>query len=131
MASTRTWQRQVGLCAVPVKRPLSSERRRIIQRHVLTHDQYRILRHYVIDPERAMLVNLLISMVGLPWADVLGSPNAALHQPFFYTGRIIKFPKRRSGIAKLKAELEEVKRAIAQTTLPAGAKAEAVCADGT
>jgi len=47
-----------------------------------------------------------------------------------YTARIIKFPERRSEIVKLKAKLEEVKRAIARTTLPARAKAEAVCAVG-
>ncbi len=78
-----------------------------------------------------MLVNLLINMVGLPWADVLGSPNAALRYMPLYTARIIKFPERRSEIAKLKAELEEVKRAIARTTLTAGAKAGAMCAVGT
>jgi hypothetical protein len=48
-----------------------------------------------------------------------------------YTTRIIKCPERRSEIAKLKAELEEVKRAIARTTLTAGAKAGAMCAVGT
>ena len=45
-------------------------------RRVLTYDRYRILRHYVLDPERIWLINC---MSGSPWADVLGSPDAALH----------------------------------------------------
>jgi hypothetical protein len=39
-------------------------------------------------------------MVGLPWADVLGSPNAVLRYMPLYTARIIKFPERRNEIAR-------------------------------
>ena len=98
---------------------------------MLSHSQLRLLQHFIMDPERAMLVNLLISMAGLPWADVLGSPNAALHPAFFYTAKIIPFPDRRSSeLAKLRAEVEEI-RTFVRTTLTAGARAGAVGAVGT
>jgi len=56
----------VGIPAVPVMRPLSSERRRIFQRPVLTHDNYRLMRHYVMDLDRTVNANLMIGMVGAP-----------------------------------------------------------------
>jgi hypothetical protein len=93
-----------------MKRPLPSERRRIIQRHVLSHDQLRLMRHYVIDPERVMLANCVIGMTGSPFWGVFGDPTIVLRYAPLYTARVIEFPERRSEIVKLKAELEEVKR---------------------
>ena len=61
-----------------MKRSLSSERRRIIQRHVLSHDQYRLMRHYVVDPEHVMLANRMIGMTGSPFWGVFGDPTIVL-----------------------------------------------------
>jgi hypothetical protein len=83
------------------------------------------------DNQAAPLVNLLIGMVRLPWADVLGSPTAARCIGAFYTAQIINFPERRGGLAKVRAEVEEIKRALARTTPTAGARAVAVGAVGT
>jgi hypothetical protein len=95
-----------------MKRPLSSERRRIIQRHVLSHDQLRLMRHYVIDPERVALINCVIGMTVSPFWGVFGDPTILLRYMPLYTGRIIKFPERRSEIAKLRAEIEEMRVSV-------------------
>src|SRR5262249_54059557 len=73
-------------------------------RHVLSHNQRRLARHYVIDPERLYIANINIGLIG--WARIFGDPNAAS----FYTARIIKFPERRNELAKLRAEVEEPAR---------------------
>ena len=95
-----------------MKRPLPSERRRIIQRHVLSHDQYRLMRHYVIDPERVALINCMIGMTGSPFWGVFGDPTIALRYAPRYTGRVIKFQERRSELAKLRAEIAEMSRIV-------------------
>jgi hypothetical protein len=111
--------------------PLPPGRRRIIQRRCLTHNQWRLLRHQIVDPDRARYVNLVLGMAGSPFWSAFGDPRILLHQPL-YAAQVIKFPERRSSeIAKLKAELADLKRAIARTTLTAGAKAGAMCAVGT
>ena len=78
-----------------MKRPLSSQRRRIIHWHALSHDQYRLMRHYVIDPERVALINCMIGMTGSPFWGVFGDPTIVLRYMPLYTARIIKFPERR------------------------------------
>src|SRR5258708_11264684 len=65
-----------------------------------------------------------------PFFGIFGNPTIALRYAPLCTARVIKFPERRSEIVKLKAELEEVRRAIARTTLTARAKAEAERAVG-
>jgi hypothetical protein len=102
----------VGLSAVPMKRPLPSERRRIIQRHVLSHDQFRLMRHYVIDPERVMLANCVIGMTGSPFWGVFGAPTIVLRYASPYMAKIIKFPERCSEPAKLRAEIAEMSRIV-------------------
>jgi hypothetical protein len=93
-----------------MKRPLPSERRRIIQRYVVSHDQLRLKRHYVSDPERVALINCMIGMTGSPFWGVFGDPTIVLRYASPYTPRVIKFPERRSEIAKLRAEIEELQR---------------------
>ena len=102
------------------------------RRSTLSHDHRRLALHYLghLDPTSVMLVNSMIGMVGLPWADVLGNPNAVLHQASFYTAKILSFPERRSELTKLRAEVEEI-RAFVRTTLTAKARAGAVGAVGT
>jgi hypothetical protein len=69
-------------------------------------------------------------MVGSPFWDVFGSLNAVLHLPSFYSAQIIKLPERSSELARLRAEVEEI-RTFARTTPTAGVKAEAMVAVGT
>jgi hypothetical protein len=95
-----------------MKRSLSSERRRIIQRHVLSHDQYRLMRHYVVDPEHVMLANRMIGMTGSPFWGVFGDPTIVLRYASPYTARIIKLPERRSELAKLRAGIAEMSRIV-------------------
>jgi len=90
--------------------PLSSERRRIIQPHVLSHDQYRLMRHYVIDPERVMLANRMIGITGSPFWGVFGELTIALRYAPDTQRAMTKFPERRNEIAKLRAEIEELQR---------------------
>jgi len=63
-------------------------------------------------PSARLLVNGIIGMMGSPFLGVFGNLNAALHQAFFYTARIIRFPERRGDLAKLRAELNELRRTI-------------------
>ena len=90
--------------------PLPPGRRRIIQRHVLTHEQYRLMQHYVVDPERVMLPNCVIGMTGSPFWGAFGDPTIVLRYAPRYTARVIKFPERRNEIAKLRAEIEEMRK---------------------
>jgi hypothetical protein len=125
----------MGVPAVPVKPPLPSERRRIIQRRVLSHDQYRKLGHLYgyIDPMRTWRARIAIGNAS--WLQlffgIFGDPTILLSYAPLYTARIIRFPERRSEIVKLKAELDEVKQAIARTTLTARAKAEVMVVVGS
>jgi hypothetical protein len=91
--------------------PLPPERRRR-GRCVLSHDQYRVLRHYVVDLERLVLANYAIGMVGALFSGVFGSPNAPPHLAFLYSARIIKFPERRNELGELRAEIEEMRKTV-------------------
>jgi hypothetical protein len=87
--------------------PLPPVRRRR-RRHVLSREQRRLMQRFVVDPERVTLVNCMIGMIDSPWAHVFGDPNAAS----FYTARIIRFPERRNELAKLRGDVEEMRRTI-------------------
>jgi hypothetical protein len=97
-----------------MKRPLSSERRRIIQRPVLTHNQWRLLQRYAMDPERAMLANCAIGNASwcTPFAGIFGDLNAALYYLPCRAAQILRFPERRSSLAKLRAEIEEMRKTV-------------------
>jgi hypothetical protein len=79
---------------------------------VLTHNQWRLLQHYVIDPERVMLANCMIGMTGSPFWGVFGDPTLVLRYASPYTARVIKFPERRNEIARLRAEIEEMRKTV-------------------
>jgi hypothetical protein len=79
-------------------------------RHVFSRDRRRLAWHYLgwVDPERVRLVNCMIGMIDSPWAHVFGDPNAAS----FYTAKIIKFPERRSELAKIRDDLDGMRRTM-------------------
>ena len=52
----------------------------------------------------------MIGMTVSPFWGVFGDPTIVLRYASPYTARIIKFPQRRSEIAKLRAEIEELQR---------------------
>ena len=97
------------------QRPLRSERRRIIQRHALSHDQRRkYMRWYgFIDPERTWRARIAIGNASWlhPFWGVFGDPAILLHMPY-HMARILKFPERRSELARLKAEIKELRKTV-------------------
>ena len=101
----------MGLSAVPVK-PLLPPGRRRRARHVFSHDHRRLAWHYLghLDPERVALINRMIGMMGSPFRCVFGDPTIVLRYAPRYTARVIKFPERRNEIAKLRAEIEEMRK---------------------
>ena len=47
-----------------------------------------------------------------PFSDIFGNLNAALHHMPYHMARILKFPERRSEIARLKAEIKELRKTV-------------------
>jgi hypothetical protein len=47
-----------------------------------------------------------------PQASIFGNLNAALHSLPCRTARILKFPERRNDFAKLRAEIEEMRKTV-------------------
>jgi hypothetical protein len=92
--------------ALPLARP-----RRNRWRRLLTHDRRRLMHHYVgcCDFERLWRANIAIG--NARWlhvfADVMGDPHYGLPRE---TAHVIAFPERRSELAKLRDEIEELKR---------------------
>src|SRR5260221_13193122 len=95
--------------AVPVMPPLLPVRKRRAhrawrRRFRLYHDDRRVLlhRHGYVDPQRVRFANI---MIGMPvwWNGLFGDPRALS----YCVPQIIRFPERRSEIAKLKAEIKE------------------------
>jgi hypothetical protein len=50
--------------------------------------------------------------VGIALLGVFGDPTIVLRYASHYTAKIIKFPERRSELAKLRAEIEELQRSF-------------------
>jgi hypothetical protein len=75
----------------------------------LSHDRRRLMQHHVIDPKRIEVGRASIGAASwcYRFGACFGDTNYGLHRD---TAHIIKFPERRSDIAKLRAELEEMKR---------------------
>jgi hypothetical protein len=96
--------------------PLPPGRRRIVQRHALSHDQRRkYMRWYgFVDPQRTWRARIAIGNASwcTPFWGIFGDLNAALHYLPCRVARILKFPERRSDIAKLKAEIAEMSRIV-------------------
>jgi hypothetical protein len=83
---------------------------RTARRPTLFHDDRRVAAHrfWPLDRERVWLANRAI---GWPWwAGLFGDPRAALS--YYVPSNIVRFPERRSQIAKLRAEIEELRRAV-------------------
>jgi hypothetical protein len=79
------------------------------------HDDRRILlhRHGYVDHARVELCCLSIGGASwFPFAGIFGNAHAVLNYMPRYTVRILKFPERRSEIAKLRGEIAEMSRAV-------------------
>ena len=96
------------MSALPLQRP-----RRNRWRRVLTHDRRRVMWHHFAcqDFERLWRANVAIGNASSchAFSGCFGDPNYGLHRD---TANIIKFPERRSDIAKLRAEIEEMNRTV-------------------
>jgi hypothetical protein len=94
--------------------PLPRERRRSASRRWhWRHDDKRVLshRHGRLDPERVWLVNVLIALPAC-WTGMFGNAHSAMDYRPRYTARIIRFPERRSDIAKLRSEIAAMMRTV-------------------
>jgi hypothetical protein len=54
----------------------------------------------------------MIGMTGSPFWGVFGDPTILLRYAPLYTARVIKFPERRSDLAMLRAEIEEMRKTV-------------------
>jgi hypothetical protein len=80
---------------------------------VLSHDQHRLRQHCgYIAPERIELGRASIGAAS--WCSAFSGifGEAGLHHTPIYSATIIMFPERRSEIARLRAEVEELRRSV-------------------
>src|SRR6266436_4762015 len=110
----------MGLPAVPMMPPLLlRERRRrasrVSRRCVLSHSDWRRLGHLYgyTDLERTWRARIAIGNASWlhPFWGVFGDPAILLHMPY-HMARILKFPERRSELARLKAEIKELRKTV-------------------
>jgi hypothetical protein len=103
----------------PLMRSRPPERRRRThrawrRRFRLYHDDRRVLlhRHGYVGQERLIDANAEIGNASWvhPFWGVFGDPTILVRYMPLYMARIIKFPERRSEIAKIRAELKELQR---------------------
>jgi hypothetical protein len=82
----------------------------------ISHNRRRVAAHYFgpIDPRRTAVGNAAIDTA--PRCDRLFGCFGSLAGPHYapYMARIFRFPERRSEIAKLRAEIAEIKRTSKQ-----------------
>jgi hypothetical protein len=87
---------------------------RVSRRCVLSHSDWRKLGHWYgfIDPERTWRARIAIGNASWlhPFWGVFGDPTILLSCAPRYTARVIEFPERRSEIARLRGEIEELAR---------------------
>jgi hypothetical protein len=98
---------------------MSDRRRRasrVSRRCVLSHSDWRRLGHLYgfIDPERTWRARIAIGNASWfhPFWGVFGDPTIVLRYAPRYTARVIKFPERRSEIARIRAEIEEMRKTV-------------------
>jgi hypothetical protein len=93
-------------------------RHRLLQgrRPVLTHDQRRIAAHCYCWDDLARMIAANAEIGNASWctafAGIFGDVNAVLHYMPRPTARIIRFPERGNEIAKIRAELEEMRKTV-------------------
>ena len=85
------------------------------RRFRLYHDDRRVLlhRHGYVDRARIADANAAIgsaSWLHLFWG-VFGDPTILLHMPY-HMARVIRFPDRRSELAKIRAEIKELRKTV-------------------
>jgi hypothetical protein len=87
---------------------------RLARRLTPSHDDRRVLlhRHGYLDPQRIWLARLAIGEVWRPFYGIFGNAHALLNYMPYHVARILKFPERRSEIAKLRSEIEEIRRTV-------------------
>jgi hypothetical protein len=93
---------------------LMRERRRSASRRWhWCHDDRRVLlhRHGCLDPERVWLANIMIALPAC-WTGLFGDPRALTYVVPYHGARILKFPERRSEIAKMRSEIQAVRSEI-------------------
>jgi hypothetical protein len=99
--------------------PLPPERKRRThrawrRRFRLYHDDRRVLLHRHGCVDRARIADANAAIGSASWLQlffgIFGDLNAALHYLPCRAARILKFPERRSDLARLRAEIEELQR---------------------
>jgi hypothetical protein len=100
---------------MPLHRLLPPLRRRPASRRWhWSHDDKRVIlhRHGRLDPERVWLARIAIGNASWvhPFWGVFGDPTILLRYAPRYTARVIKFAERRSDLAKLRIEIDELQR---------------------
>jgi hypothetical protein len=82
-------------------------------RTTLSHPDRRLMLHYFGHADWKRLIDANAEVGNASWmhrfTSGFGDPNALL---FYDTARIIPFPERRNGIAKLRSEIVEIKRSV-------------------
>jgi len=82
----------------------------------LYHDDRRVLLHRHDHVDRAGIAEANAEIGNASWmhpfSDIFGNLNAALHHMPYHMARILKFPERRSEIARLKAEIKELRKTV-------------------
>jgi hypothetical protein len=82
---------------------------------LLSHNQHRLRQHFgYIDPKRVELARASIGAASWrsAFSGIFGDATTALHYMPLYSATIISFPERRSELARLRAEIEELKRCV-------------------
>jgi hypothetical protein len=83
-------------------------------RLALSHSDRRLMlhRHGHFDWQRLVDANAEIGMTGSPFSGIFGNLNAALHYLPCHTARVIQFPGHRTEIARLRVEIEELRKTV-------------------
>ena len=84
-----------------------------MDRYVLSHDQRRLAWHWChVDQARVELGRRSIGAASWvhPFGEIFGDLKAVLRRVPRHVARVLKFPERRNEIAKLRSEIEEIKR---------------------
>jgi hypothetical protein len=84
-------------------------------RRLLSHDQHRLRRHFVVDQWRAEIGRASVGAASwcMPFGNLFGDPNAVLHYMPRPIARVLAFPGCfRGEIAQIRSELDELKRTI-------------------
>ena len=91
---------------------LLRERRRRASSRIASHGDRRLVSHAGghLDPQRVWLANITI---GSPWwTGLFGDPRAAWSLSFWMPPNVLRFPERRSEVARLRSEIAEMRKSV-------------------